>query len=145
MNPENITYVARIFQRIGDNGFVKLLAGVLLFLLRFFFDSVNTLAMAAVFVLILMDTATGLLGAYRSGAPIQSHKLFRLAVKFAVYGTLMSAGRVVEYTIPIGVIDETIIAALAITELFSILENTARAGFTVASRLLIKFQKQIDP
>ncbi len=144
MNPENISYVARLFIRLAEHAWTKIFAAILLVLFRFFFDGANVSAMIAVFVLILMDTATGLLASYRSGTPIQSHKLLRTAIKIAVYFLLISAGRVSEYAVPVPLIDETILAALAVTELFSILENAARAGFTVAARLLTKFQKEIS-
>lgn len=140
MNVENISYLVRLLVKLTENPIAKLFAAVLLF----FFDGANKSAMIAVFALILMDTLTGLIAAYRTGTDIQSHKLLRTAIKVAVYCLLMSAGRVAEYAIPVPLIDETIIAALAVTELFSVLENTARAGFTVAARLLTKFSKQLD-
>jgi len=144
MNSENVNYFARLFQRIFSDAWLKISGGILLFILRYLFDSLNTSAMVAIFVLILMDTMTGLLAAYRTGTKIQSHKLFRFALKIAVYFVLISSGYVAEHAIPhITFIDETIIAALAITELFSILENVARAGFTVAATILAKLNKEL--
>jgi phage-related holin len=143
MNPENLYYVPALLLRIWDYPWIKLFVGVGLFILHFFFDSVNISAALSVFALLLMDSATGVLAAYKSGTPIESHKLLRTAIKIAVYSLLISAGFLSEKAIPFHVIDETIIAALAVTELFSILENTAKAGYTVAARLLDKFNKNL--
>jgi phage-related holin len=129
--------------RIFEHPLLKLFAAVTLVMLRFLFDSLNQSALVAVFVLILMDTLTGILAAYRRGELIQSHKILRTAIKLAVYFVLISAGFVAEKAIPVPVIDETIIAALAFTELLSILENTARAGFTIAAVLVEKLKKNI--
>ena len=145
MNPENIYYVPALLVRIFQDRWFKLIAGISLFTLHYFFDSVNTSATIAVFALIFMDSVTGVLAAYKSGTPIESHKLLRTAIKIAVYSLMISAGFLSEKAIPIHGIDETIIAALAVTELFSILENTARAGYTVAARLLDRFNKNLTP
>jgi phage-related holin len=145
MNHENLYYLPALFQRIWQFAWFKLAVGVSLFILGYFFDALNTSAIVAVYFLIGMDSITGLLAAYRTETPIQSHKLLRTAIKIAVYSLLVSAGFLSEHAIPFRGIDETIIAALAITELFSILENTARAGYTVAAKLLDKFNKTITP
>ncbi len=143
MNPENIYYVPALFLRIWDYPWIKLVIGIGLAVVHFFFDSVNVSATFAVFALLFMDSMTGVLAAYKSGTPIESHKLLRTAIKIAVYSILISAGFLSERAIPVHVIDETIIAALAVTELYSILENAARAGYTVAARLLDKFNKNL--
>jgi phage-related holin len=140
MNPENVSYLVNLFAKLAANPWFKVFAAIVLF----FFDEANFTATAAVFVLILMDTVTGVIAAYKTGTLIESHKLLRTAIKVAVYFLLISAGRVSEHAVRIPFIDETVIAALAITELFSILENAAKAGYTVAARLLTKFTKQLD-
>jgi phage-related holin len=144
MNPENIYYVPTLVTRILQYPLFKLAVGISLFFLHFFFDSLNTSATIAVFALIFMDSITGVMAAFRTGTAIESHKLLRTAIKIAVYSLMISAGFLSEKAIPIHGIDETIIAALAVTELFSILENTARAGYTVAARLLDRFNKNLE-
>jgi phage-related holin len=144
MTHGNITYTANLVQRIFSYGTLKLIAGSFLVILHFLFDAANLSAMLAVFCLILMDTATGLLAAYRTNTPIVSHKLRRLAIKIAVYFLLISAGYLAERTLPIPIIDETIIGALAVTEFFSILENSARAGYTAAGKLIGKLKSTLD-
>ncbi|HEY0141285.1 MAG TPA: phage holin family protein [Thermoanaerobaculia bacterium] len=144
MTGENLSYLANLIQRIFSYATFKFFAGGFLVVLHFFFDTANTSAMVAVFFLILIDTATGLIAAYRTRTPIVSHKMRRVAIKVAVYFLLISAGYLVERTLPIVVIDETIIGALAVTELFSILENAAHAGYTVAARLIEKLKPTLD-
>ena len=145
MEPKNnLSYTATLFQRIFSYGTLKLLGGVFVIILHFFFDAVNASAMLAVFALILMDTATGLLAAYRTKTPIVSYKILRTAIKIAVYFLLISAGYLAESTLPIKFIDETIIGALAVTEFFSILENSARAGYSVAGKLIDKLKPTIS-
>jgi len=143
MNPENLSYTGTLLQRVFSYASLKVLAAAVLILLRFFFDSVNVSAMEAVFALILIDTATGLLAAYKLHEPIQSFKILRTAIKVAVYFLLISSGFLAEKTLPIKVIDETIIGALAMTELFSVLENCARAGYGIAGTILRKLRTNL--
>lgn len=140
MTEDNISYTAALLNRIFSYATLKLLGGGFLVILHFFFDAANSSAILAVFFLILMDATTGVLAAYRTRTPIVSHKILRTAIKIAVYFLLISAGFLVESTLPIKVIDETIIGALAVTELFSILENAARAGYIVAGKLIEKLK-----
>ena len=143
MKESDISYLGRLMLSILDNAALKLIGAGILITLRFFFDNANKSAMIAVFVLIIMDGVTGLLAAYRTEVPIRSHKLRRTAIKIAVYFMLISAGYQSEHAIPVGFIDETIIATLAFTELLSILENTAKSGFTIAAVIMKKLQKEI--
>jgi toxin secretion/phage lysis holin len=144
MREDNISYTASLFQRIFSYSNLKLLGGAFLVVMHFFFDAANVAAMKALFALIIMDTLTGILAAFRRREPIQSYKILRTAIKIAVYFLLVSAGFLAERTLPIKVIDETIIGALAVTELFSILENCARAGYSVAWMLMRKLRSNID-
>jgi|GEM_PF-1679382 len=145
MNPENLSYLANVFHRLCAFPWLKLWFGIALFCFQFFFDALNTSALFAVYALILMDSVTGLLAAYRTGTPIRSHKLLRTALKIAVYSLLISAGFVSQKAIPLPGIETTIIAALGLTELFSILENTARAGYTIAAKIMTRISHDLTP
>jgi phage-related holin len=144
MSEDNVSYTAGLLDRVFTYATLKLLGGCFLIILHFFFDAANASAMTAVFFLILMDAGTGVLAAYRTKTPIVSYKILRTAIKVAVYSVLISAGYLAEAALPIKIVDETIIGALAVTELFSILENAARAGYVVAGKLIEKLKPTLD-
>lgn len=139
---EGIAYCINMFQRICEYAWVKFLASSGLVFLSFFFDALQKEAMLAVLILILFDFITGLEAAIKTKTAIKSSKIFRSAVKVAMYFLLISAGFMAEKAVPlISMIDETIISFLAVTELISILENTSKSGYAIPTALVEKLKK----
>ena len=133
---EHSSYISVLMQKIVLAWQSKFITGLFFVVTSFFFDALQKDALLALTALIVIDFFTALLAAYKSGEPVRSAKVFRTALKMVVYFTLVSAGFLAEKAIAIGVIDEIILGFLVATELISVLENTAKAGYAVPTGLL---------
>lgn len=131
-----LSYFAYLVKKVLHAAELKWLFSAALSVLTFFFDPVQQLALAALFVLIVMDFFLGVAASRYSKEVIRSAKIARTAIKFTVYFTLIAAARVTEHALPFLFLDETVTGFLAATELLSILENTGRLGFAVPSKLV---------
>lgn len=129
-----------MIERIFDNFQLKALSAAGMSVFSFFFDSGHNQALLAVLILIIFDFLTAIHAALRTGVRIESAKIFRTAVKIATYFLLVSAAFTAEKTVPLAFLDETVLGFLAMTELISIMENTARAGYAVPRHLLDKLK-----
>lgn len=116
--------------------------GSLLFIVSGFFLPVIALQqeLISLLVLLVFDFATGVYAASKTQTLIKSAGIFRTAVKIVIYFVLVSAAFHTENTIPLKIIDEAVIGFLAVTELISVLENTALAGHAIPRKLLTKLQ-----
>lgn len=131
-------YAAYLWHKVLYLSEIKTVFAVVWGFVTFLFDPNETNALTAMFLLIVADFAFGLGAASYTGMPVNSSKLRRTAIKFAVYFALAAAGRLTEYALPeaLGFLDETIIGYLCATELVSILENSAVMGFSVPGKVL---------
>jgi toxin secretion/phage lysis holin len=133
---DHLMYITALVVKAFEGWTTKLAAGVVFSVGSFFFDSLHTDALYALFALIIFDFLAALLAAYRGRVPIESRKVFKTALKIAVYFGVVSAAYITETAVPISLIDEVILGFLVVTELISILENAAKAGFAVPTGLL---------
>lgn len=133
---EHTSYIAQIMQKIFFAWQTKIVSGIGLTILSFMFDALQRDALLALLILIIIDFFSALLAAYNTDEAIRSAKIFRTALKIVVYFLLVSAGFLAERAIPLGIIDEIILGFLVATELISVLENAARAGYAVPTGLL---------
>jgi toxin secretion/phage lysis holin len=131
-------YFLHLYHQLESFLYVKLTFGAIVTFVAFFFDPTMTLALRAIFVLVLIDFVLGIAAARYVSDPIRSAKLWHTAIKMCVYFAIIAASRVTEHCltpmIPT-VLDETITGFLAATELLSILENTGRMGFAVPQKI----------
>lgn len=128
--------ITTFLHRIFDYATFKASFAAVLIVLSFLYDPLRADAMIALLVLIFIDFVTAILACMKTCETIRSSRIAYSAVKTAVYFLLIAAGYVAEQAIPLNVIDETIIAFLAATELVSVLENTSKAGYAVPQSLL---------
>ena len=133
---EHVHYIGILAAKAIHGWSTKLAAGGLLLLGTFFFDSLHTDALYALFALIIFDFFSAILCAYKNCIPIESRRVFKTALKTTVYFSVVSAAYIAETAVPIAMLDEIILGFLVVTELISILENAAKAGFAVPKGLL---------
>lgn len=131
-----ITLIAAFFERIFSYFTLKVILASLFIVASFLFDPLRIDAMIAILVLIVIDFMTAIFACVKTCEDIKSRKVLYSAVKTAIYFLLIAAGFVAEKAIPLEIIDETIMAFLAATELISVLENASKAGFAVPQSLL---------
>jgi len=146
MYPQNITYVYDLLSSVFSNVNLKITGAAMLSLGSFFFgETLQNMTLVMLFTLIIFDTITGVAAAYMNKEAIESRKIFRTAVKIAVYFLLVSAGHLSEVaTHHILPVEATILAFLALTELVSILENAGKMGYTVPQTLLNRIKEIRD-
>lgn len=132
------SYIMVLFTKIFKAFELKIIAGIFISALTFIYNGVYKDAMLAVILLVIFDLITRVVAEKKLGRPIQSQKVFRTPVKFLVYLIMTSAAHLVEVAtygwVPI--IDETMLAFLAVTEFISILENVGYMGYAVPQKLL---------
>jgi len=136
MNINHLYYCGYLVGKLCENAIFKALVAIALIVFHFMFDSLQSMAMLAVLMLIMIDFITGIVAAYQTGAKIESHTALRSAIKTVIYFMLISAGFIAEKAVPLSVLDDTVIAFLAATELISVLENAGKMGYAVPKKLL---------
>lgn len=103
----------------------------------FLFDIDNVEKIYALFVLMALDMATGVAGAWVKKEIVTSKLAYRTPIKFMVYTFMIIAGSLLEKTVGIDVgADESIIIFLSATEFISVLENFGKMGFRTPNKLL---------
>lgn len=106
-------------------------------LFMFLLDMDNIEKIYALFVLMALDMATGVSGAWIRKEIITSKLAYRTPIKFLVYTLMIMAGALLEKTVGVDVgADEAIIIFLGATEFISILENFGKIGFKTPNKLL---------
>ena len=128
-------YFSDIINTVIEPSMLKLcLAFVLSF--SFLFGDFHSPAIVAVLMLMIFDTALGVMATWTEGNAITSRKFSRVVQKGIVYFTSISAGYFTDITIGWNLIQSTMIAFIAVTEFISILENMGRMGFETPKKLL---------
>lgn len=104
---------------------------------EFFYGVQDNQSLVALTVLVVLDLATGVWSTKNTGEPITSRRLFKTAVKWFVYLTLVAAAHLAETVVPgVSFVDESMLSFLALTELVSIMENVGKMGYTMPQKLL---------
>jgi len=122
---------------------VKIAGTLGLITFDFFFDVDTEPLLIGLLILILMDFFSAIYASNKNGHKIESRKVAKTAGKTAIYFTLISAGFISEKAVPLDLIDNTIITFLTITELISIMENSAKAGIAIPKGLYKKLKDMI--
>jgi len=139
--------LSSIFATITEHWVVKGIVGLVLGINDWFFHPSHDLV-TVVFVLLLLDTFTGVLKAFRNNN-ISSSGFFRFSLKMTLYLVMLCTGAALDRISPItGIISGLGIVAtfLSLTEALSILENVASLGFAVPNKLisLLKFTQAVS-
>ena len=144
MNSSSSTFSAEnikgVFINLADHGTMKLMSGVAIVPWMWLFGTHAELVVC-VFSLVLLDTVTGAWKAAKLGQ-LSSKGFFRFATKLVVYLILMATGSIVDKTMPIEFSITIMGTFLAITESISVLENVAKLGFPVPTRLVRMLREQ---
>lgn len=138
-NMEYISYIVTSIKTVFSGWKYKAIVACFIAIHSFFFDPSLLDAQLALFFLVIFDFLSAILAAFKSNRRIRSRGIFKTALKIAVYFSIVAAGHITEKAVPIPFVDETLIGFLVATEFVSILENVARAGFAVPTRILGQF------
>lgn len=120
-----------------DNATVKLFGAYMLLIADFLFGVGSKTVLVALLMLVIADFITGLIASVSAGHAIKSAKIYRTAIKLAIYFLAISAGHFVEVALGYNVgADEMLIIFFSVTEFISIMENMAKLGFATPKKLL---------
>lgn len=134
---DKISVTTQYISNACSNIIEKCIGVLLMYLIQFSFGDISHTVLLALFMLILIDFITGVWASKMTNEKIVSAKIFRTAWKFALYFIVVSAGHFTEVVIDYDLfIDETIMGFLALTEMYSILENMNKAGYEVPTNLV---------
>ncbi len=125
---------------------IKIVGAVSYIVLSYMFDLSQSTGLIALLLLMIFDFITAIANAYHKKIEIKSRKIFTTVIKIVIYFGLISTGRLLEHTLPenIRMVDEVILAFLALTETISILENVGHLGFAIPRKLLNKLEELRD-
>lgn len=131
-----MTGVRRFTASAVDHGVVKTIVALLVGINDWFFHPTHT-PVEVVMVLVLFDTITGFMKAYKQNN-VSSSGFFRFASKIVIYFILMATGALLDKLAEgFAVKALTLIASfLAMTEAISIMENIGALGFAIPSQLM---------
>jgi toxin secretion/phage lysis holin len=138
----DIEMVKHTFTRIVDMLPLKAIAAIFGVIGSWIFNG-ETQILVSVYVLILLDTTTGAAYAAKTKT-ISSRGIYRTAVKCLVYFVMLTVGRIVDKHAPIQFAAPIMDSFLVMTEALSILENLAKLGFPVPTKLMQKLHVYWD-
>lgn len=129
-------YAVYKFQQVVHPDVYKILLSGILTVGFFFLGHLYTDALIAIVMLIIIDTALGVVATYYEKQIISQSRFVNLLYKAIIYLTSISAGYFADLTIPFDFIQATMIAFVGVTEFISILENIGRLGYATPKKLL---------
>jgi len=92
-------------------------------------------------VLVVLDSVTGLMGAYASKEVISSKRFITSVPKLLRYLVFLAAGHLLQQVVGINLyIENAILIYLAATEFISVAENLGKAGMPLPKKLLNKIE-----
>ena len=154
-----IAYTLHKMGQMVEQATLKIIIATILSVCFFLFGHLWIEAIIGVLMLMVFDTILGVGAAYHEGCKtlpdeyknslivvkfiylvhrgdISSRKFSRAVVKGVVYFMAISAGYFADLTVPLDVIQGTMIAFVGVTEFISILENIGKMGFQTPKKLL---------
>ena len=136
MNGLDTTYVFSKAIAIFQPSALKFIATSLLSVLFFFFGNLYMDALIAIVMLMILDAILGMWASKIEGNPITSSRAADSLKKGIVYFMAISAGYFVDLTIPLNVVQATMVGFVGVTEFISVLENVGRLGYETPKKLL---------
>lgn len=137
--------ITQTFRQFVSEPEIKTLIGIFLALLTYLFDLGNPEMWLIIGIMVALDTATGVVAAWKRDEAIKSAKMFRFATKVFVYGTSVALINVMARACactstdcPEGVATILRIAAfgwIVATEGKSINENFASLGYPLPEKI----------
>ena len=131
---KSVHYMHELFNM---NHGIKIIGIGLLWLVSQLFDPTMFREVGITIVILpALDYITGITAAYKEGKKIESRGFWGSLVKIATYGLVLGACRLVESPVPeLGMLDNIAVKAIAITEIWSIVENFDKMGYVKNSKL----------
>jgi len=135
-----IQYTQETCSALASGFIAKCLGALGILLFQFSYGTIGFKIVVAVILLIIIDTITGVIGAYKQNEQISSKRFFDSIVKLLLFPMIIAAASVTETAIgtQILVLPQIVAGYLAVHEFLSIIENFGRIGYKIPQRILNK-------
>lgn len=132
----NTLYIIQKVQSVFEPTSLKFLTSGVLSVLFFFFGNLYTEALIAITMLMVLDAVLGVWASKHEGAAITSQRFADSVKKGIVYFMAISAGYFVDLTVPLDLVQATMVGFVGVTEFISVLENVGLMGYQTPKKLL---------
>ena len=107
-------------------------------LLQFSFGTIGFKIVFAVVLLIIIDTLTGLVGAYKQKQVISSKRFFDSVIKLIFFPMIIAAASIAQTAIGTTMLflPQIVAGYLAMHEFLSIIENFGKIGYKIPQKIL---------
>lgn len=135
-----IQYTQETCVALATGFFAKCLGAVGILLLQFSFGTIGFKIITAVILLIIIDTITGLVGAYKSKEEITSKRFFDIVIKLVFFPMIIGAASIAQTAIgtEILALPQLVAGFLAVHEFLSVIENFGKIGYIIPQKILNK-------
>lgn len=116
----------------------KCLGAVGILVLQFSFGTIGFQIILAVILLIIIDTITGIVGAYKQKDPISSKRFFDSVIKLIFFPMIIAAASIAQTAIGTTILflPQIVAGYLAMHEFLSIIENFGKIGYKIPQKIL---------
>lgn len=135
-----ISYTGETCSALASGFFAKCLSAIGILLIQFSFGTIGFQIVAAVIMLIIIDTITGVIAAYKQKNVISSKRFFDSVVKLLLFPLIIAAASITQTGIGTTLLflPQLVAGYLAMHEFLSIVENFGRIGYKIPQKVLNK-------
>lgn len=133
-----IQYTGETCAALASGFFAKCLGAIGILLLQFSFGTIGFQIVFAVILLIIIDTFTGIVGAYKQKQPISSKRFFDSVIKLVFFPMIIAAASIAQIAIGTTMLflPQIVAGYLAMHEFLSIIENFGKIGYKIPQKIL---------
>ena len=133
-----IQYTGETCSALLTGFFGKCMGAIGILLLQFSFGTIGFKIVFAVVLLIIIDTLTGLVGAYKQKQVISSKRFFDSVIKLIFFPMIIAAASIAQTAIGTTMLflPQIVAGYLAMHEFLSIIENFGKIGYKIPQKIL---------
>lgn len=133
-----ISYTTETCSALMSGFLAKCLGAVGILVLQFSFGTIGFQIILAVILLIIIDTITGIVGAYKQKDPISSKRFFDSVIKLIFFPMIIAAASITQTAIGTEILflPQIVAGYLAMHEFLSTVENFGKIGYKIPQKVL---------
>ena len=135
-----IQYTQETCAALASGFLAKCLGAVGILLLQFSFGTIGFKIVTAVILLIIIDTITGIIGAFKQKEEISSKRFFDSVIKLIFFPMIIAAASITQTATGADMLmlPQLVAGYLAVHEFLSIVENFGKIGYVIPQKILNK-------
>lgn len=133
-----IQYTQETCSALASGFIAKCLGALGILLFQFSYGTIGFKIVVAVILLIIIDTITGVIGAYKQNEPISSKKFFDSIIKLIFFPMIIAAASITQTALGTEILflPQIVAGYLAMHEFLSIVENFGKIGYKIPQKVL---------